>query len=256
MAGRNQKHTIAICDDEPIQVDTLKIYIEEYINKNKIAAEFVCFNSGEEIIRCSKIKAIDILFLDMQMSGLDGIETAKLFREKNNKALLIFVTAYKDYVMKAFEVDTFRYLIKPVENNELKMVMEKIISRINNRKKRKETNDSLCISFNQKQIIIKYCDVYYFEKFLHKIIVHAITQKYEFYCTFKKILNMLPDYFIQVHQGYIVNTKYIKEIDGLDIILDNDNKIKASRNRIKGVKKFYLNKQWRRIDERYPMDNN
>ena len=103
---------IAVCDDERMIRELLCGYLNEYNNLFDIR----CFSSGEEITAARD--SFDIIFLDVQMTGIDGMETAKRLRAKGCGALIIFLTSYMEYVFDAFKVNTFRYLPKPLEKGK------------------------------------------------------------------------------------------------------------------------------------------
>ena len=98
---------IAICDDEVSMVQIL----EEKIKKLLPDAVIDKYLSGDELIASGSKP--DILFLDIQMPGMDGMETAKMLRQDNEDMILVFVTAAEAYVFQAFDVGAFHYLVKP-----------------------------------------------------------------------------------------------------------------------------------------------
>ena len=101
---------IAICDDEK----NIRELIGNKVAKQYPDAKIVFFSSGEELLLSEE--KIDILFLDIQMNGKNGMETARQLRKKDKKIIIIFVTAIEDYVFQAFDVGAFHYLVKPIED--------------------------------------------------------------------------------------------------------------------------------------------
>lgn len=99
---------IAVVDDERV----IREHIREMIESQKPDCHVACFSSGEEFLNTAK--AFDIIFLDIQMDGMNGIETAKETREKNEDTVLIFITGIKEYVFEALDIYAFHYLLKPV----------------------------------------------------------------------------------------------------------------------------------------------
>ena len=116
---------IAICDDEVSIVQIL----EEKIKKLLPDAVIDKYLSGDELIASGSKP--DILFLDIQMPGMDGMETAKMLRQDNEDMILIFVTAAEEYVFQAFDVGAFHYLVKPFSDEKLKEVVTKAVHNIN-----------------------------------------------------------------------------------------------------------------------------
>ncbi|MDE6685790.1 MAG: response regulator, partial [Lachnospiraceae bacterium] len=103
---------IAICDDEKEIRDMLVEKIERFYPK----ADLLLYQSGEELLLTDAEP--DILLLDIQMSGKNGMETARELRRKNKKTILIFVTALEDFVFQAFDVGAFHYFVKPFGDNK------------------------------------------------------------------------------------------------------------------------------------------
>ena len=115
---------IAICDDEVSMVQIL----EEKIKKLLPDVVIDKYLSGDELIASGSKP--DILFLDIQMPGMDGMETAKVFRQDNENMILIFVTAAEEYVFQAFDVGAFHYLVKPFSDEKFKEVVTKAVHNI------------------------------------------------------------------------------------------------------------------------------
>ena len=104
--------TAAICDDEKILCDQL----EKWIKKQAPDCDLALFTSGEALLR--EKKDFDIIFLDIRMEGIDGIETAKRLRSRRAETILIFITGIKEHVFDAFDVSAFHYLLKPVDEEK------------------------------------------------------------------------------------------------------------------------------------------
>ena len=105
---------IAVCDDDERERKKLLCLLEQYPGARLLAEEY---SSGEALLAAGK--KYDILLLDIDMEGLDGIETARRIREADKEVRLIYVTNYRDYTIFAFAVHAFAYLLKPVEQEEL-----------------------------------------------------------------------------------------------------------------------------------------
>lgn len=104
---------IAVVDDEKIIWE----HIREIIENQKPDCNVSCFASGEELLAAAKL--FDIIFLDIQMDGINGMEAAKKIRERNANTVLIFITGIKEYVFEALDIYAFHYLLKPVTRTEI-----------------------------------------------------------------------------------------------------------------------------------------
>ena len=165
---------IAICDDEVSVVEIL----EEKIKMLLPDAVIEKYLSGEELI-LSSCKP-DILFLDIQMPGKDGMETARILREDNKDMILIFVTAVEEYVFQAFDVGAFHYLVKPFSDEKLKEVLTKAVHIVKNRLLAKE---------DQKYIMIQLLSI-------HRIRISSIMENY-------RNLSVWQGKIFFVHTGHI-----------------------------------------------------
>ena len=105
---------IAVCDDDETAVSFLRELIESY-PKQKLNADG--YSSGEDLLRTGNI--YDLIFLDIDMKGIDGIETARRIRIHDRKVKIVYVTSYKEYAGKAFSVHAFGYLLKPVKQEKI-----------------------------------------------------------------------------------------------------------------------------------------
>ena len=114
---------IAICDDEINIINKTKKLIQDY---DKEDIDIYVYESGEELINSDK--EFHIIFLDIDMKGLDGIETAKKLRKYDKKVKIIYVTNYTDYTYSAFSVHAFGYLVKPLNKKELYNQLDEALS--------------------------------------------------------------------------------------------------------------------------------
>lgn len=117
---------IAICDDEQFSRDEIKKYIG-HCNLNNHTAEIYEFSSGEEMIRTLKNEHMDMIFLDIEMGKIDGIDTAKLIRINDRKAIIILVSSHKERVFDCFECEIFNFIVKPFTEERFNNVFSKAI---------------------------------------------------------------------------------------------------------------------------------
>ncbi len=106
---------IAICDDEKYMSDKIKMMVSDFLCGKKMDIVISQFSNGGELLKYDR--TIDILFLDIQMKDMDGMETARKLRDHKFKGILIFITVLKEMVFQSFEVQAFDYLVKPIETS-------------------------------------------------------------------------------------------------------------------------------------------
>lgn len=127
------KLSIAICDDNMQHSNIIENYMYELDDSN---VECDTFQSGEELVYAYKNnnERYDVIFLDMEMKKLNGIETANIIREFDEYVIIVFITSYKEYMQESFQCAPFRFLVKPVAYDELKTVFSDIRKKISKRK--------------------------------------------------------------------------------------------------------------------------
>lgn len=222
---------IAICDDSQIQVELTKQFIGNALIDGDI--EYFTANSGEELLEMDKlVENFDIVFLDIEMDGLNGIETAKEIRKTNNDAIIVFITGFKDYALEAYELNTFHYILKPISQEKISELMINIIRRIAEIRAYQEIEKIFTIKRKNKVIQLPYNEIYYFEKILRRIKVISLEGEITFTGTFSSLLEEIDNnYFIRCHQGFIVNRHKISKYKNESIYLrDIDKIIPVSRS--------------------------
>lgn len=230
---------IAICDDNKIQVESTKQFIENTPIDHDI--EYFTANSGEELLDMDKlVEDFDIIFLDIEMDGLNGIETAGEIRKTNNRAIIVFITGFKDYALEAYELNTFHYLLKPISQEKISELMTNIIRRIDEIRAYQDTEKIFTIKTKSKIIQLPYNEIYYFEKILRRIKVIYFEGDTTYTGTISTLLEEIDNnYFIRCHQGFIVNRYKISKYKNDSIYLrDIDKIIPVSRSNKENVIKI------------------
>ena len=113
-------YKIAVCDDE----EAVAAQVKELITEWNPSVDVVCFSSGEELLE--NYQSYEAVFLDIDMAGMNGIETGKAIRKMDKDTKIVYLTAYRDYVSGAFGVHAFQYLLKPVNKKTIWNVLEEI----------------------------------------------------------------------------------------------------------------------------------
>lgn len=224
---------IAVCDDEIHQRIPLIHMIEKALNLKNIQYLLYQYESGEELLQ-SKLE-INLYFLDIRMDKLSGIETAKKIRKSNEKAIIIFITALKEYVFESFDVRAFHYLLKPVAEEKLREILYSALSQF-------EESDKFILAKTISQstkIFIK--DILYIEAQLRKIKIHTTYDVIEYYHKLSDIEDELKNCnFFRCHKSYIVNLKYVRSYDAVFITLKNGEKIYLSKYKFSDFSKTFM----------------
>ena len=203
---------IAICDDEVSMVQIL----EEKIKKLLPDAVIEKYLSGDELIASGSKP--DILFLDIQMPGMDGMETAKMLRQDNEDIILIFVTAAEEYVFQAFDVGAFHYLVKPFSDEKLKEVVTKAVHNIKRSSRLEKDEKYIMVQTAGSHIKIFLRDIVYAEVYNRKVIIHTRSTDIEYYGKLQELSDMAGTDFFRTHRAYLVHFKYVEKYDATNAI--------------------------------------
>jgi len=226
---------IAICDDDKIIRDELTTITRDYFTKSNRTILCKEFESGERLLK-AKIK-FDIIFLDIEMPVLNGIETAKKLRNWDVNSKIIYVTNHNNYQGVAYKVRAFDYISKPIVEKAIYHVLSDAIHYIDNRYVPAE------FLFKTKQDIVKVevDDIYYFEYAVRKVTMVTakgtyISSSYSLKEIYEKTYR---HNFASPHKSYIVNMLHIKRIKGFHVFVDNDICIPLAQKRAVDFKRKY-----------------
>lgn len=217
--------TIGICDDEKHQRITLRRITEPYFQLLGQDYRIEEFEDGESLLQFMQQApyGIDIIFLDIQMKGMDGVETARNIRLYSRDAVLIFVTGYEDYVFHGYEVGALNYIVKPYTKEKIMQVLDEALKRL-------ESGRQRCLPIWQGSALVKVPvkDIRYLYSQLRKIVLVTENKEMEFYGKLTEVLEQLPGCFVRTHQSYAVNLNYVDEVGQSQVWMGSD-KIPVSR---------------------------
>ena len=220
------KLTCLIIDDEPVARKGLGEYVAE-IEFLELVAE--CENPVKASRYLSE-QHVDLIFLDIHMPKVSGIEFLKSLR---NPPLVIFTTAYSDYALEGYSLDVVDYLMKPITFERFLKSAQKALEIFQMKKlasEHKPPADYFFVKCESKFEKVNYADVRYVESMQNYVIIHTTTKKLITYMTLASLENQLPkDQFLKVHKSFIVSIGGIKSIDGNEIVV-GDSRIPISRN--------------------------
>ena len=232
---------IAICDDEIYFAGKLREIQLQYLEERHIDFEIKLFSSGREFVELRvEMLQYQIIFLDINMKQMDGIETAKNVRAYTEESFVIFVTAYIDYSLEGYQVGASRYILK--NNLNFREQIYECMDAITKKMKCFLTRKIFRFQEGEKKIRIE--NILYIESKLHKlefnILEHGLAT-YTMYGTLNELENELEEYpFLRIHQSFLVNLKYIKCVTGYKVVLSNGQELTVPRARYKTVKDTFI----------------
>ena len=231
-------YRIAICDDEEIVCSQFEQVLEPYIWEKKIDLDV--FYSGEELIEVlAEGQHFDLIFLDIELCMMNGVEVGKYIRNKlgNENVQIVYISAKRQYAMELFETRPMNFLVKPVPNESIIEMLEKAM--------RLDGVFRSCFTFKRGSEIIRisYGSILYFESDNRKVTVYADNDRYELYGKLSTIEKDAPQFFLRIHQSYLVNTNKIRRWKPDSVLMDDSLSLPVSKKYRKRVNCFLLNSE-------------
>ena len=239
---------IAVCDDQLVPMKRLMQKIRK-ICAVRVPERYDCraangFSSAEEVMRFLEEHRINILFLDIEMKGMNGFELAEQLNQKYPDVIIIFVSAYENYVYSAFQYAPFRFLRKTHLAEELEPALLAAIDKI------MILNKTVEIDSVEGPVEIRVSDIIYFESDRNYIVAHMTGGEI---CRFRGTLTHLTEDmknfdFCRIHQAYLINLANIKRTDGsAAVIMSNGEDLPISFRKSPGFKAAYMDYTNRRF---------
>jgi DNA-binding LytR/AlgR family response regulator len=216
-----------VVDDEPLARKGIAEYVGEVEFLNLVGE---CENALKASTYLNQ-QAVDLLFLDIHMPKISGIEFIKTLKAP---PLIIFTTAFSDYALEGYALDVVDYLVKPITFERFLKAAQKVLEiqslkRLGNQPRDVQT-DYFFVKCDSKFEKVLYQEVRYIEALQNYVIIYAAGKKLITYLTLTSLENQLPkDQFLKVHKSYIIAVRHVKAIEGNEIIMD-DRRIPISRN--------------------------
>lgn len=228
---------IAICDDDAAALQQTVKYVEEY---EKIRFHIDEFHNGQELLHSEG--HYDIILLDIDMPEMNGLEAARLLRQKDKNVKLIYITNYSDYTVFAFAVHAFAYLLKPLDRQELYHQLEEALDYMT-----PATVPLLEFHTEEGLLRIPSEDILYLEYFDRRVILHTTKGVHSMKCRITELAKTLEPYdFFMPHKSFIVNLYAVKNIRGYDILLTDQSSIPLSQKKsleFRKVLNYYLSER-------------
>lgn len=218
------KLKISICDDDAEQRTYLADIVFSWAKRNRHLTELKQYTDAKSFLfDYSEEKDFDILLLDIEMPGMNGIELAKAVRGENAAVQIVFITGYYEYFGDGFDVSALHYLIKPVDEGKLCAVLDKAVEHLVYRQR------SVLLSTSEGDIKVSLADILYVEAQNVYVVIHTLHGSYRTRMSLGKFSEQLDETFFKVHRSFVAGLKYIKKITRTDITMINGETIPISR---------------------------
>lgn len=243
---------IAICDDDRLVAANLESLIERITQKYLLQCSIEVFYDGSTLKQYSEQgNKFDIIYLDIEMTKMSGIEAAKYIRDFDKDVVFIFVSGYESYFIELFEAEPFRFIKKPVDESVFEDVFQKAYQKIVGE------NVYFSYRYNKMDYKVRVNDIVYFESDKRTVmVVLKNNDTVKFYGKLDNVEKMLsygkiP--FLRIHQSYLINFNYIVSIGYKKVIVGKNVELQISEERQKRIRTSYLNILREEVMEKYDL---
>ncbi len=232
---------IAICEDEKEFADSLEKSLKNWEMKRGLNVSIRKFDHGTPLLYCINDNGMfDLIFMDVVMDKMNGLETAAKIRETDHITSIIFLSQYDEYFKQAYEVHPFHFLSKPVAQEELERVMDSFMEM------KKQDVETFAFCINKSQYVIPLSEVLYFNSERRHINIICKDRTYVFYGKLGEVQAEIEKKnckFIRIHQSFLVNAKHIRTYHYETVVMENGETLAISRDKRKrmvDVHKMFL----------------
>lgn len=234
------KYRIGICDDEILQVKVNMLYINEIAKRNHIDVEVKGMTKVESLYKFMDEDRFDLIFLDIDMGEVSGLEAAERIMGKYPDTEIVFLTGHREFANEAFDVEAAGYIVKPIDEKKLERVLIKATKHILAQNVTEEA--ALVVNVENLKSKINQADIVYIERNGSKSVIYTAAKEYSVYETLTALFERLAENkFIRISQSFVVNKNFINEIKSGVVYMKNGEEFVIGRTYKKEVNKKYFN---------------
>ncbi len=223
--------TVAICDDDKIFRTYLREILAEFKREIRVSIDVYEFSDGQSLIESDMV--FNVIFLDYQMPGMDGMKVARHLRAKKNFCSIVFVTSFPQFMIESFEVQPFRFLVKPIDKDLVRNTVSSYL------RQQKLLNPITVITENELKTI-KSEDIIYLEASGKYCYIRTDAETIRSSKTLSQVQELLPYHcFYRVHKTYLVNMYCVDTIQNNIVLMSNGEKAVIGKSKIADFKKVY-----------------
>ena len=227
----------AIWDDEQFYREKIRMLLERYFEKSDLQYELAAFASGEDFLKaCENRVKYDIVFMDISMEELDGMQTAQQIRAFHSDTEIVFVTAFLDYALEGYKVNAIRYILKDMLDGAVVECMDAILQ------KRRAAQVKFSFMEGERKMYTE--NILYVESRKHKSVFFYMETEIVMYQIYEKLDTIEAKLsgcgFLRIHKSYLVNLKHIRKISNYIAVLSTGEELPVPRLRYQAVKEAFV----------------
>ena len=234
----------AICEDQADHADILEEYVRRWSNLRGIRADIVRYLNAEEfLMKWEDDNTFDVAFLDIDMGRMNGMELAKRIRRQDQAMLIIFASGLKDYVFRAYDVQAFRFLLKPIKEKDCFQTLDCALIAVENKKK-----DTFIVQQEAQSIKLFLNDIIYLRMDNHYISICTTQSEIRYKEKISTVETQLREpHFCRCHRSYLVNLHHVNTINREMVRMDNGECLPVSRKRWTALNECFIGYYNRKI---------
>ena len=235
---------IAIIEDSGQELSLLERCLQSYLSSRQVYRVIDTYTSGEAFLENWPSKSYDLVFLDILMEGISGIEVARKIRETDSECLLIFISSSKEYALQGFEVRAFDYLLKPLSEERFQKTMDLCQNELAKHIRYIEVKESRTL------VKIPLNEIIYTDYYNHYIQIHTAARRirsYQQFDVFSPLLLCYPQ-FLCCYRNCIVNMDHVDSVDKHDFVMENGERVPITRGNRNSIYQQYADYQFLKIN--------
>ncbi len=226
---------LAYCDDEEIQLEYAQKLAETWAVRYGEPMTYLAYKSAKELLfENMDSYPFDLLILDIDMDGMNGMELAHKIREKDAMLPILFLTNRKEYVFEGYEVQALRYLLKPLDEEKLFPILDELCTM------EKKEKEYVILSIAGENIKLEQDEILYVEVNGHYLMIHTAKDVYEVKMSLAEMSETLTDAFVATHRSFMVNLEHVERVMRTECLLSDGSSVPISRNCYKAVNEAFI----------------
>ena len=214
---------IAICDDEPQFLSDFRRITDRLYKSLDMLVD--SFSGGAALLKQFRLRAYDLVFLDIEMPGMDGITLAEELRALSDKVSIVFLTGHIEYAIKGYEVNALRYLTKPADEEQIRAVIDRVLQKLENEKQ-------IWIRTDEGDMRLRLPEILFIESQNQNVVINTASDSYSVRGNMSDYEERLtPEGFFRIHRGYLVSLSKVQRISGKEAVMEDGTVLPVSRSK-------------------------
>lgn len=216
-------YKVSVVDDNASDREYITVLVKRWAAESGHTVSLSGFPSAEAFLFACEDSPSDMLLLDIEMGGLNGVELAKAVRQKDGTVQLVFITGYPDFIAEGYEVSALHYLMKPVSFEKLCMVLDKAAANLARAERR------LCVTYDYETVFVPLSQIFYIEAQKQYVMIHAAGGNYRKKGSLAEMEKELDEYFFKCQRSFLVNLRYVVRVKRDCVVLKDGTEVPISR---------------------------